>query len=163
MEDAKQKRTSVAAPKPVRFQPPEVTIKMSEMNVAGTIIQSPQIPSRPYTSIQISNAPRSADQIATVNPANSHLELYLVDTDAGRRAAKKTQGGIDEGLIYYIATVEIEDPNKRPFDLLIDERPFAQVSKVRVIPLKDPIKPVTDSGQDNPFVFPVALFSSLAS
>jgi len=45
-------------------------------------------------------------------------------------------GGVDDPPVHYVTSVEMEDVNKRPFDVLIDGRSINGVQSVKIAPIK---------------------------
>lgn len=66
--------------KPSKFVPPEVSVKFTEVDVAGVPHPAPAVASKAYWAVQISNIPRTSEY-GVVKPFSNCLELHLLDVE----------------------------------------------------------------------------------
>lgn len=155
------RRISTVGIKSGKFIPPEVSIKYSEINVGGVSSPAVTIPSKAYHEITVANLPRSTDTLHIVKPHSNALELHVLDLDAGRKSSRATKKefGIEEGLIHYVSTVELDDTSssKRLFEVAVDMEVFTHVSRVKITTVKN-LSITSSEGEEPDLTLPFMTF-----
>ncbi|KJE91842.1 hypothetical protein CAOG_08646 [Capsaspora owczarzaki ATCC 30864] len=141
----------------VKFAPPEVSCKISEISLEGVVAQARALPTRAYWSIVVSNVPRAGDRCSTPNPRTGALEVMLVDADVGKKLFKKGTTSTSsiklEGLALHAAMLELEAKQSRAFTLQIDDQLLQNVTRVRISQCNEPtwVDPSAPAPADSAF------------
>ena len=129
-----------------KFQPLEVSMKMTQVDAPGHTQLSVTHESQLISTMVIANVPSPADRGPLANPTSPWLEAACVDPNQAR--AKQP------GTFYHINSIEIEVLNEeKSFDLIVDGELYGPVQRISIKALR--------TRSNDQVTFPVSTFFAL--
>lgn len=122
-----------------KFQPPDVSVTFTRVNMHGHQLEPVSDESVPYNSVLLANVPRRGDASFPPSPAAGWLEMHarLSDSSQNRAKARKNALMSDPKQHVHSVTITAADPDT-PFLVRVDGFNFGPYKKVVVSPLEDP-------------------------
>eukprot|EP01119_Soliformovum_irregulare_P008913 TRINITY_DN2200_c0_g1_i3.p1 TRINITY_DN2200_c0_g1~~TRINITY_DN2200_c0_g1_i3.p1 ORF type:complete len:847 (-),score=229.92 TRINITY_DN2200_c0_g1_i3:85-2625(-) len=120
--------------KSFKWNPPNISIKFTQMNVVGVPRQGIPIDSRPYVSMVAANVPLAGDRGVPPNPTRPWLEVTLIENDKKKKSKPDKDLDLAPVTCLHVSMMDLEadDKKKGAFHILLDNVLYGPFIRVKL-------------------------------